>query len=544
MDIVRSIRLLPACISVGFLVASPAAAQTVDLCSEANANVELGWNAYRDGATQRAKGLFARALKACPNHVDGLVGAGYAALRIGEPRGALTHFREALAIAPDLADAYAGEGLALNQLGQLDDAVVAFRAALSADPTHTEARLGLGRALAREGEFEEAVVLYGAVRREDPDDPRAVAALATVAGWQGRLVLSEALWQEAIALAPDDADSHVGLAVALRSQGRHRAALTALDRALDMVPDHAEAAEQHDAIRRGLAPRASVSGIYESDSDGNRVRTALLTAGWKPLARVELRWNGYVRESKVDRTYFRVRRAVGSRVALLGELNTGWRVRAGLGGAESNVPGHDPSGAFEFSAESPRESRLGGWVLLTRSPFDVTSPLIERGVIVRDLTLGLRADRVWAGRGGLTVSASSYAGSRPNGRTGVTGWFERPVGFATVGIRTNVFAFDADLNDGYFDPDRYWLAEMTVGEGLNLNRLRAEVTLAPGMQRVGSAGAVSGTARGELRLAVSLAPEREVWFRGIYSSTGLSGLTTEAADYRYKAVSAGVSWHF
>ncbi|MGI9628611.1 MAG: tetratricopeptide repeat protein [Longimicrobiales bacterium] len=514
------------------------------VCVEGRDALAAGWRHYEAESFDEARKSFNEAVAACPTHAGALAGAGYAELRSGSLEQALGHFQAALVGAPDMVDAQVGLGLTLNRLARPEEAAEAFQAALRVEPEHREARLGLGRALAQVGDHEAALELYGDLRAENPEDPRAVAALATVTGWGGDVERSEALWREAISMAPEDADNHVGLAIALRSQGQERAALTVLERALGMVPEHSGALTQIDAIRFARAPTASASGVYESDSDGNRVRTGIFTAGWRPYPQVELRWTGYVRESKVDREFYQVRRAIGSRFAVIGSLQGGWRVRGAFGGAESNVPGQDAMGAMDVSFESPREHNTGGWLVFSRAPFDVTSPLIERGVRVQDLTLGLRVNSILTGAAGLTLSKATYDGSLSNDRHGATGWFERDVLFGTVGLRTNLFSFDADLNDGYFDPDSYWLTEVTIGDELELGQWRMEVDLAPGLQRVGSGGSLSGTARGEARLGFAPSVGREVWLRGVYSTTGLSGLTTEAADYRYKAVSLGLSWTF
>ena len=523
----------------------PAASQqSGELCRDADPASVGGWAAFRASELDEAAAAFERALRICPTHVDALVGAGYVALRRGAIPEASDRFGEALDLDAGRADAWVGLGLSSTRDGRPRDGRSAFLEALALAPDHREATLGLARAHAQLGDPGSAAKVYRQLLRQDPVDVDAVIGLATMSARVGDPVASEALWRDATRLRPTDPDTHVGLARSLRGQGRDEAALKVLEHALVLSPEHGVAASLRQGILDGMTVRAGFEVVYESDTDGNRVRTGIFRSSWRPFPHVDLVWTGYVRESKVDRTFYRVRRARGSRLAVVGALDPGWRVRAGFGGADSNVPGRAVRGAYEFALESPRRDALGAWVSLVEAPFDATSPLIERGVQVRDVLVGLRADRLAAGRLTATVTRSSYFGTRTNTRLGTDASFRRTRGGLEYGVRIRAFGFDSDLNDGYFDPDLYWLAEIPVTRRVRRGSFTAVLGFAPGVQQVGSGGSYGAAVRGDLALDYGIGSRGAVSLSTVYSTSGLSGLTADAADYRYVAASLGFDWVF
>jgi hypothetical protein len=109
-------------------------------------------------------------------------------------------------------------------------------------------------------------------------------------------------------------------------------------------------------------------------------------------------------------------------------------------------------------------------------------------------------------------------------------------------VAGRAFTYDKDLQDGYFDPDFYGIAELTgrwLGRGGAWSLL---LELAPGTQQVTRDGSPSATVRSSARIAYDVAPGRELSLSGGYSSTGLQSFSTGDGGYRYRALILAAGW--
>ncbi|MEW5918688.1 MAG: tetratricopeptide repeat protein, partial [Gemmatimonadota bacterium] len=98
------------------------------------AQVDSGWQQYRQGATDSAAVLFGRVLRGCPTHVGASNGSGYVALRRGDLQSARAHFQRALEQDSLDYDALVGSGLTSHRAGDLLASREAFSRALRVLP--------------------------------------------------------------------------------------------------------------------------------------------------------------------------------------------------------------------------------------------------------------------------------------------------------------------------------------------------------------------------------------------------------------------------
>jgi hypothetical protein len=144
-----------------------------------------------------------------------------------------------------------------------------------------------------------------------------------------------------------------------------------------------------------------------------------------------------------------------------------------------------------------------------------------------------------------SVGYAAFDGSERNGRTNGALSLSRTLGSGfSLGIATRVFTYEKDLQDGYFDPDFYGIAELAgrwLGRTEDWSLL---LELAPGAQQVTRDGSPSPSSRGSARVSYDVAPGREISLSGGYSSTGLQSFSTGEGGYRYRALILSAGWRF
>jgi len=196
---------------------------------------------HRQGRLREAEKIYARVLKAAPDHFDALNLLGTVKAQFGRlgdahrllsaavkinPRvpdawcnlgqvlhglkrdeEALGSFAKAHALAPDNADILNQHANALLSLGRHAEALAEFRQVLARAPQHVEARINSGIALAALGKPDEAVAAF----------------------------------DQALAAAPSHPVAHYNRGIALFNLGRQAEAIAAHDRVLAIAPQHAGA---------------------------------------------------------------------------------------------------------------------------------------------------------------------------------------------------------------------------------------------------------------------------------------------------------------
>ena len=230
---------------------------------------------HRQGRLRDAEKIYARVLKAAPDHFDALnlLGAVKAQLgHIGEahrlfsaavkvnPRApqalvnlgqalhalkrdgeALDCFDKALALAPGDVAMLNSHANALLSLGRAEDALGEFRQVLAKAPQHAEARLNSGIALATLGRPDEAVAEFDASVALMPGHPAAHFNRGLALFELGRYADAVAAYDLALAATPEHAGAFLNRGRALAALNRYDAALANYDRAIALRKDDADA---------------------------------------------------------------------------------------------------------------------------------------------------------------------------------------------------------------------------------------------------------------------------------------------------------------
>jgi hypothetical protein len=195
---------------------------------------------------------------------------------------------------------------------------------------------------------------------------------------------------------------------------------------------------------------------------------------------------------------------------------------------------------------TPARNAGAGSVAFNRNALDATAALLRNRVSVDELaasastTLGAG----WNLSGG--ASAAVYDGRETNIRTGgYASLARRMLPRVTLGVAARAFGFEKDLNEGYFDPDFYGIAEITASVYREVRKWNLGTEIAPGLQQVGSNGKRTGAFRATGRIGYTVAPGRQVGVSAGLSNSGLHQLSPGSdADYRYRAFSVSGGWRF
>lgn len=424
------------------------------------------------------------------------------------------------------------------------EAIAVYDSLLRSDPTDRESRLGLATALSWSDQLDSAARVYDGLVAENPADREALIGSARVAAWSGDLVEAEGRWRRALAHEPDDPAALTGLGQTLRWQGRSAAALPLLERAADLLPDDEGTKQELLLARRSLAPRLRPGLLYESDSDANRILTGSLTFAAQATRHVALVAELYGRSARITDTPLETA-SWGGLMEVLASFKPGWDLSGGLGVSGSDAPGAEPIVALRARLASPARHRFGGSISFTHGALDESARLILNRVrrTIGGLQLRLAPSRGWRVGGGASIA--EYVGSEPNQRIGGHASMTRSLSPSwRLGVYVNAFGFDKNLNDGYFDPSFYGIAEVGIEWNERFGLVRTGVIAAPGVQQVGTEGNARATGRGSGYASFEIAPGRELGVRATYNATGLNSLATGDADYRYFSASLTGSWAF
>ncbi len=254
----------------------------------------------RQGRLREAEKIYARVLKAAPDHFDALNLLGAVKAQQGRIGEAQRLFAAAVKINPGVAGAWANLGQALHALKRSDEALQSLDKARSLAPDdinvlnqHANVLLSLGRSADALGEFRK--ILARAPRHGEARLNCGIACAAL-----GRLDEAVAEFDAALALIPGHPAVHYNRALALQALGRYAEAVQAHDRALAAAPQHAGAwlhrGRALAALKRideALASYGKAGALRKDDPDVEFSEAlALLTRGdyRGGFAKYEARW--------------------------------------------------------------------------------------------------------------------------------------------------------------------------------------------------------------------------------------------------------------
>lgn len=436
-----------------------------------------------------------------------------------------------------------GDGWDAYRRGDMTNAGEAFSVVYAACPGLSGARVGLGYVALRTGRVAAARGHFEAVLEGAPDHVDAVKGLARVEARQGRISESERRWRAVIQRDPDDVEALLGLGQISRWQGRFGDAAEWLERAEALDPQSAEVRAELEWLNTSIRPTAGTRLIVESDSDGNRMVTSLGHARWTPWPGFELRWDGYLRSTNLRGE--RSRTAFGHSLSTQRRLASGWSVRGGLGGSETDVLGVGVSPSGFLAVSSPNGRAWEGGVEVRSAAFDITTPTIERSVERRGLKLDLQVRPASRWRGTLSASAGAFEGTQSNGYWRSTVEVERQHSTAIrIGSRLRGFGFANDANDGYFDPAWFFAADLPFRWQRGPAPWGVEVEVAPGVQRSARTQSFEASFVSTFVGRYRLRPGRELLLSATWARSGAERFTAGDGSYSYRSIAAGAAWVF
>lgn len=452
-------------------------------------------------------------------------------------------------LAADSSDVTALHRLALIHAWdeEYDLSLALFDRLLEIAPSYTDARIDRARVVAWTGDYDRALELLDRVAGRAPDEPAVRYERARILGWAGRFGDAAAVYRALLDRDPDDVDALVGLARVLRWQGRHDAAVDPIDRALQLDPNRAAAREEQRLLRAQLGPRVAPGFTYEWDSDGNDIYTIFAHAAVRPTPGLELRVDGYRRGASLDPVAPETRWTTGGALTARLELPPGWTLAGSVGGGVPDLAGVDATATWTLVTASPARYPLRGTLTVGRELFDATAVLLASRVVYDRVRVDLgAAPGRWTLEGHASVAwFESMETSTGNRRLAGSIRAIRPLApWFDLGARARAFGFDERLAQGYFDPDLYALLDVPATASSPLGPLTARLTVAPGVQWIGTGGdpTVAYSTTGALEWGP--APGRTVSLELVYAENGTGPLAQDATDYRYFAASLRARWVF
>ncbi len=495
------------------------------------------------GDIPRAQGEVHQVLAVQPDNQDALAALALFQAWAGDTEAALDSYEALISIsAPHQGRALERQRAQVLAWGSRFEASTAvYNAQLDRNPEDIEARLGLAQTLGYSHHFDASIAEYEHILAGSPREMRALIGKSRTLGWSGRLVEGERVARQAVQADSSSADAWAALGQMYRWQKRDADAKGAFERAGALAPTNALVRDQLRSVNLSLAPLARGTVIYEDDSDGNTMVTAALAASWHPTARLDVQAKGYHKDLQW-RTLLRT--AQGVTVSGTYQLRPGWLLTGGLGGSRTN--GTSNPSLFEYRAgvKTPERHPLAGSLNVTSLGLNETAALAELGGRSTEVLLTGRWYPTPGWRVDGTLGVGTFEGTEDNGRRSASLSASKRLGRFSLGASYRAFSFEKDLDDGYFDPDFYGIAEITsywLHRPLPWTFL---VELAPGVEQVRSDGDLRLSLRSNARIAYQLGPGREVSLSVGYSSAGLASFATGASNYRYTAFILGSNWTF
>lgn len=188
-----------------------------------------------------AQRLFAAAVKARPEIAAGWSNLGQAQHALKRPADALQNFDKARALAPDDVDILYQHANALISLNRHREALDELQAVLARKPQHFEARLNSGLTQAALGSPERALADFDAALALSPAHPVAHFNRGVVLIKLGRYAEAVAANERAIAAAPDYATAWLNRGMALAQLRRFAEAIACYGEVLARRKDNADA---------------------------------------------------------------------------------------------------------------------------------------------------------------------------------------------------------------------------------------------------------------------------------------------------------------
>ena len=255
---------------------------------------------HRQNKLRDAEKIYARVLKAAPDHFDALILLGTVKAQLNHFGEAYRLFGAAVKINPRAPQAWANLGLALHALKRDADALDCFDKALALAPDDVAMLNNRANALLSLNRAADALDGFRAVLARAPQhgEARLNSGIALAALARPAEALAE--FDRAVTLMPGHPGVHFNRGLALYDLGRYNAAVEAHDAVLAAAPDHAGAALNRGRALAALNHYDEAIASYDKalaarrdDADAHFMKSlALLTRGdyRGGFAQYEWRW--------------------------------------------------------------------------------------------------------------------------------------------------------------------------------------------------------------------------------------------------------------
>jgi tetratricopeptide (TPR) repeat protein len=255
---------------------------------------------HRQGRLREAEKLYARVLKAAPDHFDALHLLGTIKAQAGQMGEALRLISAALKINPRSADALINLANVMHALKRDADALDCLDKALAIDPGNLPALQNRGSALLTLNRPEAALSCFEQILAREPRNGEALLNRGVAKATLGQHVEALADLDAALTLAPGHPQILYNRGNALLALDRADEAIAAYDRVLAAVPAHAQAWNNRgralQALNRHAEAAVSFGKAIELQKDYADARfnqaLALLTLGElrRGFEQYEWRW--------------------------------------------------------------------------------------------------------------------------------------------------------------------------------------------------------------------------------------------------------------
>jgi tetratricopeptide (TPR) repeat protein len=255
---------------------------------------------HRQGRLREAEKLYARVLKAAPDHFDALNLLGTIKAQHGRIGEAHRLLNTAVKVNPRAPQGWANLGQVLHALKRDDDALGCFDKALALSPDDVGILTNRANALLSLGRSEEALAEFQRILARVPKHPEARLNSGIAHAALGALDDAVAEFDQALNLVPNHPAAHFNRGLALYELGRYDDAVEAHDNALKAAPDHAGALLNRGralaALNRfddAIASYGKAQTLRRDDADSHFMESlALLTLGdyRRGFEKYEWRW--------------------------------------------------------------------------------------------------------------------------------------------------------------------------------------------------------------------------------------------------------------
>ncbi len=454
---------------------APANAPAADLLRQAD-------EAFDREDYVRARDLYAEIVRLRPGSVHALQRLAFLQAWAGDLEEAESSLRRALSHAPEDPGLLLDLAVVLSDGGDLDAAIRIFRGLRDGHPDDPRILLGLAHALGEKGRYDEAEAVYVMMQDRRIAPIEAHVGRAMLRTLQGEYDDASRFYHDILRASPGNLEARIGMVRIRHRQGLHRSAREQIDNIVLDHPMSREARELQREVHTFLRPRGNAGGFRFSDENGNRVDVASIAATFhaEPQTEVRIALTRHAAEFRCEDRAFcdEVAPLSGSfsevaedEAATLIASLTSLVIRsitfhARVGAAWEEDLGGDTrtfgiGGGFIRWEVGPRLALKGS---MAREALLDTAVLIDRGIRVdeADAAIEYRPATSWTLLG--TAGLASYSDSNARRSAGVSLiWAMRSEnpGVSAV-FESRYLSFNADRDNGYFDPLRYDAELLTV----------------------------------------------------------------------------------